>query len=66
MVNLRHLLKLKEGVEVWNTWRKGNPHIIPDLRWADLRCAGLGGVSLRASPLIFLPLIFFTLDLSHR
>ena len=43
MANPKHLLKLKEGIEVWNTWRKGNPYIIPDLRWADLRCAGLGG-----------------------
>jgi len=41
MANPKHLLKLKEGVEVWNTWRKGNPYIIPDLRWANLSRADL-------------------------
>lgn len=47
MANPKHLLKLKEGVDVWNTWRKGNPYIIPDLRWANLRLADLGEVDLR-------------------
>jgi hypothetical protein len=47
MANPKHLLKLKEGIEVWNTWRKGNPYIFPDLRWANLRLADLGEADLR-------------------
>jgi uncharacterized protein YjbI with pentapeptide repeats len=47
MANPKHLLKLKEGIEAWNTWRKGNPYIFPDLRWANLRLADLGEADLR-------------------
>jgi len=41
---------LKEGVEAWNRWRKGNPRILDlssaDLRGADLREANLSGADL--------------------
>jgi uncharacterized protein YjbI with pentapeptide repeats len=36
MANPEHLAKLKEGVEAWNLWRKGNRDISPDLIEADL------------------------------
>ncbi len=36
MANEEHVAKLLQGVEVWNEWRKENPHIWPDLRDADL------------------------------
>ena len=47
MANGRHLLKLNEGVEAWNTWRKGNPYLMPDLRWANLRSVDLRKADLR-------------------
>jgi len=37
MANLRHLAILKQGVEVWNQWRKDNPEIKPDLKNANLK-----------------------------
>jgi uncharacterized protein YjbI with pentapeptide repeats len=36
MANEEHLKILKQGVEVWNKWRKDNPQIKPDLGNADL------------------------------
>jgi uncharacterized protein YjbI with pentapeptide repeats len=36
MANPDHLAKLKEGVEVWNRWRKEHPEVRPDLYVADL------------------------------
>jgi Pentapeptide repeats (8 copies) len=37
MANKEHLTILKQGVEVWNEWRRKNREIKPDLRGADLR-----------------------------
>ncbi|CAN0566844.1 unnamed protein product, partial [Laminaria digitata] len=37
MANEKHLAKLKEGVEVWNKWRRENYTIRADLSGADLR-----------------------------
>ncbi|MBI3941524.1 MAG: toll/interleukin-1 receptor domain-containing protein [Chloroflexi bacterium] len=37
MANEEHLAVLKQGVEVWNKWRRENPDIQPDLSEADLR-----------------------------
>jgi hypothetical protein len=51
MANGRHLLKLNEGVEAWNTWRMGNPYVMPDLRWANLRAADLREADLRGADL---------------
>ena len=39
MANPEHLAILKQGVEVWNEWRKENPTIQPDFIGADLRGA---------------------------
>jgi uncharacterized protein YjbI with pentapeptide repeats len=36
MADETHLAKLKEGVEVWNAWRKANPKVRPNLQGADL------------------------------
>jgi len=57
VANEEHLRIIKQGVEVWNRWREGNPEIIPDLKGADLngknlRDANLSGAELRASNLI--------------
>jgi uncharacterized protein YjbI with pentapeptide repeats len=60
-VDLRHVAVLNRGVNVWNTWREKNPHIVPelagvcpkvkdligyDLRGVDLSRADLSGVNL--------------------
>jgi uncharacterized protein YjbI with pentapeptide repeats len=45
MANPEHLAILKQGVEVWNTWRKGNS-IGVDLSEANLYQAELGGADL--------------------
>ena len=42
-----HLAKLREGVNVWNEWRKNHPDIRPELRGADLSLANLSGADLR-------------------
>jgi hypothetical protein len=57
MTNKGHLQILRQGVTVWNQWRKDNPYIMPDLRWAtligvnlsryDLRGVSLTGANLR-------------------
>jgi hypothetical protein len=41
MANEKQVTLLKQGVEGWNAWRRGNPDIRPDLRRADL--SGIGG-----------------------
>jgi hypothetical protein len=61
MANSEHLEKIKEGVGVWNAWRKANPEVVPDLtgarfgdarlRDADFRGADLFGVDLNAADL---------------
>jgi uncharacterized protein YjbI with pentapeptide repeats len=46
-----HLLILKQGVEVWNRWRKENPEIMPDLEGAVLQGLSLCGVDLSGANL---------------
>jgi uncharacterized protein YjbI with pentapeptide repeats len=36
MASKEHLGVLKQGIRVWNRWRKNNPDIFPDLSKADL------------------------------
>jgi uncharacterized protein YjbI with pentapeptide repeats len=43
MADPEHVEILKQGVAVWNAWRKANPHMPPNLRSADLREVSLGG-----------------------
>ena len=61
MANQEQLDLLKQGTEVWNTWRKQHPSLRPDLSeaslWgvnltrADLSGADLSRASLRAADL---------------
>ncbi|HRI59339.1 MAG TPA: pentapeptide repeat-containing protein, partial [Saprospiraceae bacterium] len=46
MANPEHLKILKQGVEVWNNWRRENPEVRPDLSEAYLRDAILAGANL--------------------
>ena len=46
MANPEHLKKLQEGVQVWNSWRKTRPKVMPDLRDADLSEADLREANL--------------------
>ena len=45
MANKEHLAILKQGVEVWNKWRKENPEIKPDL--SDVRKLRINILSFR-------------------
>jgi hypothetical protein len=51
MANPDHLAILKQGVEVWNKWRKQNPNIRPDLSAADLFETELAGINLSKADL---------------
>lgn len=51
MANPEHLKILKQGVEVWNRWRKENPETSPDLSGADLTGAYLGGADISGANL---------------
>src|SRR6266571_924303 len=42
MANQEHLDILRQGVKVWNQWRKENPDIDPDVSEADISCLQLG------------------------
>ncbi len=46
MANPEHLAILKQGVEVWNEWRKKSDEIHIDLREADLKGRQLRGANL--------------------
>ncbi len=46
MANPEHLAKLKQGIEAWNEWRKTNPEIVPDLRYAQLEGTDLSEADL--------------------
>lgn len=75
MANAEHLAILKEGVEVWNMWRKENKEIIPylhgadlqnvNLNGADLSLAILHGVNLQNASLVLANLFFSDLTLAN-
>jgi hypothetical protein len=46
MANDEHVAQLVKGTENWNTWRRENSDIRPDLVGADLRGVNLGGADL--------------------
>ena len=46
MANPDHLAQLKAGVEQWNSWRRRNRGISPDLSDADLRGTNLNNADL--------------------
>lgn len=47
MANQEHLDILKQGVEIWNQWRKEHSEIRPDLCDADLQSTNLWQADLR-------------------
>src|SRR5215472_19266063 len=47
MANQEHLDILKQGVEVWNTWRQDHPELQPDLCHEDLHELHLEGANLK-------------------
>jgi hypothetical protein len=49
MANKEHLAILKQGVEVWNKWRRENPNVRPSLEGANLSRTKLSGANLRFS-----------------
>jgi len=51
MANAEHVKIFKEGIPIWNKWRREHPEIIPDLRWSDLRWSDLSGSNLSGSNL---------------
>jgi uncharacterized protein YjbI with pentapeptide repeats len=51
MANQDQLALLKQGVEVWNQWRKEHPDIRPDLSGANLSGANLHGANLERANL---------------
>jgi hypothetical protein len=51
MANEEHLAILRQGVEVWNRWRKENPHVRPYLRGANLHGVNLSGANLQSANL---------------
>ena len=58
MANKEHLARLKQGVEVWNQWRRENPDARPDLSQANLTGAQLVEADLSDTNL-------FWADLAH-
>jgi len=51
MANAEHVKIFKEGIPIWNKWRRKHPEIIPDLSGSDLRWSDLRGSNLRGSNL---------------
>jgi hypothetical protein len=51
MANDEHVAKLREGVAVWNEWRRANPEVIPDLFAMDFRRGNFGDVILHDADL---------------
>jgi uncharacterized protein YjbI with pentapeptide repeats len=66
MANAEHLALLRQSVAwVWNDWRTRNPGSLPDLSWADLRNAYLGGTNLDGANLSEAHLSDAILHLAH-
>jgi uncharacterized protein YjbI with pentapeptide repeats len=51
MANDEHVALLKQGVAAWNTWRRENRNVRPDLRQADLRGRNLRNANLSGADL---------------
>lgn len=51
MANQEHLNILKQGIESWNTWRREQTHVNPDLRGKDFRWANLSRAFLNRTDL---------------
>jgi uncharacterized protein YjbI with pentapeptide repeats len=46
MADEEHLKILRQGVDVWNEWRRKNPELLPNLLGADLNLMNLSGMKL--------------------
>src|SRR3954470_9400160 len=57
MANAEHLAILRQGVDAWNTWRRKEPRVRPDLSDPDLRGADLPRADLSKAKLIEADLI---------
>ena len=51
-MDAEHFEILKRSAADWNTWRKANPDVAPNLRGANLRGAKLGGADLSRANLL--------------
>ena len=51
MANPEHVERLKQGVEVWNAWRREHPDTRPDLSRANLKFANLSHADLSSAGL---------------
>lgn len=47
MANQEHLDILRQGVEVWNVWRREHPEVLPDLCRVNLSQLHLEGINLQ-------------------
>jgi uncharacterized protein YjbI with pentapeptide repeats len=65
MAKEEYLALLKQGVEVWNQWRKDNPQVIPDLSRANLYQANLRTFNLQKVNLSQANLSYAHLDRSQ-
>jgi uncharacterized protein YjbI with pentapeptide repeats len=68
MSNKEHLKILKQGVAVWNQWRRDNPRIIPELEGLDIERARDGNedfVGTYVDERKFIRVNFAGIDLSH-
>jgi Pentapeptide repeats (8 copies) len=65
MANPEHLEILKQGVEVWNAWRRNEPSLVPDLAGAALRKANLEDADLKAANLSKVDLTGANLNLAN-
>jgi uncharacterized protein YjbI with pentapeptide repeats len=45
MINEEHLMILKQGVNIWNEWRKNNPQVIPIIGEVNLSNQNLSGIN---------------------
>lgn len=68
MANQQHLDILKQGVDVWNKWRKEHPEVRPDLSKADLFISDLTWANLQGADISGATLVYTRLnhaDLSY-
>ena len=63
MAKPEHLRFLKQGVDVWNKWRKEHPKEVIDLSFADLSNVYLRNANLRGATLVHADLSYA--DLSY-
>ena len=59
MADQKHVEVLKQGVDVWNSWREENPDVIPDLSGAELNEIELPGANLKNA-------IFYKVELGKQ